>query len=68
MFIEGHFLHKRPPTISLLHVSVSGNLGFFNRNRDSFYTEYLPDKKLLEEKLRKLTDLALEMGEIEETD
>lgn len=34
----------------------------------SGYTEYLPDKKLLEEKLRELTDLALEMGEIEETD
>ncbi len=34
----------------------------------SSYTEYLPDKKLLEEKLRELTDLALEMGEIEETD
>ena len=34
----------------------------------SSYTEYLPDKKLLEEKLRELTDLALEMGEVEETD
>ncbi len=34
----------------------------------SNYTEHLPDKKLLEEKLRELTDLALEMGEVEETD
>lgn len=34
----------------------------------SSYTEHLPDKKLLEEKLRELTDLALEMGEVEETD
>ena len=34
----------------------------------SSYTEHLPDKKLLEEKLRELTDLALEMGEAGETD
>ena len=34
----------------------------------SSYTEHLPDKKLLEEKLRELTDLALEMGEVEGTD
>ena len=34
----------------------------------SSYTEHLPDKKLLEEKLRELTDLALEMGDVEETD
>ena len=34
----------------------------------SSYTEHLPDKKLLEEKLRELTDLALEIGEVEETD
>ena len=34
----------------------------------SSYTEHLPDKKLLEEKLRELTDLALEMGDVEEID